>query len=434
MIKYFFVTFFISISFMTAINATEDVDYIDTINFSNEKFENMKNITIEDNAVKLSPNSKTGFAASSPRHGKINFNAMSVSWISKVPQDSSISIEFRLLNHQFQWGEWKSVKQSGQDVIFETAGTIYQYRIFMEANLDYESPVLNKLVIAYNNIFESMLKKIKKINRGRGHVYEQRTQKPYVISRSGWGARRPKGSYTYHTPKKITIHHTWRPKASQYSGSSSVRNIQNYHMDSNGWMDIGYHFLIGTYPNSGATKIYQGRPENVIGAHTGGANTNNVGVNVIGDYTTEQLHSKSYETLINLLAWLCSHYNISTNNIYGHCDFGSTACPGKNVYKLLSKIRNDVNDYINGGGGGGKGELKGVIYDAKQGTGTRISNAKVTVNNKTVYTGSNGLYSYKLKEGSYFISVEKKGYKKGYGRETVKKGKVVWESIGLHKK
>ena len=288
-------------------------------------------------------------------------------------------MRFRVLNHQFQWGEWKSVKLSGQDISFETAGTIYQYRISMEANLDYESPALNKMIIAYNYIFESMLNNIKNINSSRGYAYEQRTQKPSVVSRTQWGARKPKGSYSSHTPKKITIHHTWRPTASQYSGSNSIKNIQNYHMDSNGWADIGYHFLIGTYPNSGDTKIYQGRPENVIGAHTGGANTNNVGVNIVGDYTTEKLHSKSYSTLIQLLAWLCSHYNISTNNIYGHCDFGSTACPGTNVYKLLSQIRKDVKNYINGGGGNGKGELKGVIYDGKQGTGVKISNAKVTV-------------------------------------------------------
>ena len=94
MFKYFLITFIISISFISLISATEDIDYIDTINFSNEDFENTQNLIIDDDALKLKANSKTGFAISVPRHGKINFNAMSVSWISNIPKNSSVSIAF----------------------------------------------------------------------------------------------------------------------------------------------------------------------------------------------------------------------------------------------------------------------------------------------------------------------------------------------------
>jgi hypothetical protein len=57
-----------------------------------------------------------------------------------------------------------------------------------------------------------------------------------------------------------------------------VRGIQGFHQNGRGWIDIGYHFLIG--PEG---IIYQGRPENVRGAHAT-PNTNKVGICLIGDY------------------------------------------------------------------------------------------------------------------------------------------------------
>ena len=43
---------------------------------------------------------------------------------------------------------------------------------------------------------------------------------------------------------------------------SLVKGFQNYHMDSNGWSDIGYSFLVGEDGN-----IYEGRGWSKVGAH-----------------------------------------------------------------------------------------------------------------------------------------------------------------------
>ena len=56
--------------------------------------------------------------------------------------------------------------------------------------------------------------------------------------------------------------------------------MQNYHMDSNGWCDIGYSFAIG-----GDGEVYEGRGWNHVGAHTGGFNSVGYGVDFIGDFT-----------------------------------------------------------------------------------------------------------------------------------------------------
>jgi hypothetical protein len=46
------------------------------------------------------------------------------------------------------------------------------------------------------------------------------------------------------------------------------RGIQEWHINGNGWCDIGYSFLVG-----GDGNVYEGRGWDEIGAHTGGFNS-----------------------------------------------------------------------------------------------------------------------------------------------------------------
>jgi hypothetical protein len=317
------------------------VDYIDRVDsFSSVFFSESFWIDAGSGSLRLMPGRNWGYAVSERATAQIAFNAVSVSWIADVPEGASLKVEIRVQDERGESSEWFAVAASDMDVAFPQKGLSYQYRLTLNGNAEGESPEVRSLVFFYNRIDPAMFQETP------ASSYRAAVPKPAVVSRSAWGARAPKGSYTPHSPSRITIHHTWRPTAQDYRGASSVRAIQNYHMDNNGWMDIGYHFLIGTYPSSGETSIFQGRPENVVGAHTGGQNTNNVGVNVIGDYTTETLHGNSYARLIDLLAWICSRYGIDPGRIYGHKDFNSTACPGENVYRRMDRIRQDVRDRI----------------------------------------------------------------------------------------
>nr|WP_062330828.1 peptidoglycan-binding protein [Herbidospora sakaeratensis] len=67
-----------------------------------------------------------------------------------------------------------------------------------------------------------------------------------LVTRSQWGARAPKGSYSPLTSTKgVKVHYTGGRVPPEIVNDhnlciAQVRSIQNFHMDGNGWIDIGY--------------------------------------------------------------------------------------------------------------------------------------------------------------------------------------------------
>ena len=174
--------------------------------------------------------------------------------------------------------------------------------------------------------------------------------KPVIISREEWGAEPQDGQYSYHPYfDKLTLHHAACCSAENIEeGINQVYGIQDFHQNGRGWMDIGYHFLVDR-----AGNIYQGRPETVIGAHVGGANTGNIGVCLLGCYHPpeescyETMSDESRESLVKLYAWISDTYGQNPGVLLGHRDyFGSTACPGNNVWSEIPDMRFDIVDYI----------------------------------------------------------------------------------------
>ena len=88
---------------------------------------------------------------------------------------------------------------------------------------------------------------------------------PNFVPRVEWEARDPTGISNFNHPASTGVigHHTAGHRCfSKSECMSRVRGIQNYHMDSNNWSDIGYNWLIG---DDG--RIYEGRGPYRQGAH-----------------------------------------------------------------------------------------------------------------------------------------------------------------------
>ena len=102
----------------------------------------------------------------------------------------------------------------------------------------------------------------------------------------------------------------------------TVEQIHNMHVNDNGWSAIGYHYYIRL-----DGSVYKGRPDDAIGAHCKGCNTNTLGIAFEGDYDKrEEMPEEQFNAWCELKAYLCDIYG--NMPVYGHREKGSSECPG----------------------------------------------------------------------------------------------------------
>ncbi len=174
---------------------------------------------------------------------------------------------------------------------------------------------------------------------------------PAIANCDQWGARPPSGSITIvdNRPNKIIIHHTAMANSTDYSQAhafANSRDIQNLHMDTNGWIDTGQHFT-----NSRGGWLTEGRHgslgallhgQNMVqGAHCVGQNSQAIGIENEGTYLTVQPPAALWNQLVNFCAFICQQYQIPASEIYGHKDFNATQCPGL-LHDRLPELRSSV--------------------------------------------------------------------------------------------
>jgi len=157
---------------------------------------------------------------------------------------------------------------------------------------------------------------------------------PNFVPRAQWGAREPKDVTTFHLPAPHGVigHHTAGHECFTLDECiNNVRGTQNYHMDSRGWSDIGYNFLIGE-----DGRIYEGRGFYRQGAHCSNWNSQTLGFSIMGDFS----YKLPNQVAIDAAQQLIEHFErkgFVNRNCYefsGHRDHGSTVCPGDPLYAL----------------------------------------------------------------------------------------------------
>jgi hypothetical protein len=160
-----------------------------------------------------------------------------------------------------------------------------------------------------------------------------------VIPRSEWGARNPdKVCGVPHEPYRMSIHHTAGPTTDGPDPAARLRQIQAYHIDSNGWCDIGYHFVV---TQGGA--LYQGiSNEARTGIHVGNQNTGNIGISLIGNFQEQTVSTAQLNATAAMARWVSDTYNIALNrtNVKGHQEWPgqSTACPGNDMMAKMNTM------------------------------------------------------------------------------------------------
>ncbi len=126
---------------------------------------------------------------------------------------------------------------------------------------------------------------------------------------------------------KIIIHCSATPEFRHVT----VDDIRRWHVDGNGWSDIGYHYVI---PLNGT--LQEGRDLKKDGAHVKGYNKNTIGVCYVGGCDSKMnpkdtRNEAQKEALDAVIKYLRLRFPNAT--VHGHNEFSSKACPSFDVQK-----------------------------------------------------------------------------------------------------
>lgn len=116
--------------------------------------------------------------------------------------------------------------------------------------------------------------------------------------------------------------------------------IYQWHVDDNGWSDVGYNYIIrrnGLLEN-GRDLDKDGDVDEEIGAHARGHNANSIGICLVGGMSEDRktdcnFTMAQYETLSML--WSELDIKFTGIKLSGHRDYSDKECPCFNVNELL---------------------------------------------------------------------------------------------------
>ncbi|XP_066995625.2 peptidoglycan-recognition protein 2 [Anabrus simplex] len=153
---------------------------------------------------------------------------------------------------------------------------------------------------------------------------------PNIISRAGWGARSAKSvDYMIIPVQYAIIQHTDTPICtSMRECVERVASIQAYHMNTLGWDDIGFSFLVG-----GDGNVYEGRGWHKVGAHTKGFNKKGLGIVLIGNFNDALPPRAQLEAVKKLMECGVELGELSEDfKLLGHRQLVATQSPGVALY------------------------------------------------------------------------------------------------------
>lgn len=313
----------------------------------------------------------------------VTFTGLAVAWLadnSEINPDE-FHIEIRSRELSGAWTPW--IHLHGYSKPEETPSGLYWSHLFItwdgKPHQEYQIRLVGPESIKLQYIKLSVADASSPLTqpwqeRSVANSSRSSVPQPPIIPRSEWWGSLPAHMLnpTNYTPQQITIthgilHHSVTSNTPP-DPAQVVRNIWDWHVNGNGWSDIGYNFLIDYWGN-----IYQGRynpwlsQTDVRGAHAGVANSQSVGICLMGQFhpgaspTPGNPTSGALRGAESLLAWRfrqrsldpLGSASISTAwgaltrpRISGHRDVSSTACPGDYLYAELPTIRANTKSSV----------------------------------------------------------------------------------------
>ena len=284
------------------------------------------------------------------------------------PEVPAEPVLVRVLDDRGTWSEWNELeidRDKGPDLSSPEAtqaspgGAVLSEPLWVESATGYELSVGDSDA---EGVKVSVVREELRRVVTEAIPYADAVAPPFGIQgRNAWGARAPKSTPSVASGglKLAVVHHT--ATTNDYTSAQVpgiLRSMQAFHMDSNGWSDLGYNFLVDKFG-----RIWEGRAGGtgnaVVGAHAQGFNTGSVGVSIIGNYVSTNASSAAREAVSRIIGYRLQGYGVHPQQrvnftsggsskiaagkvvnlprVIGHRDVGLTSCPGL-VYGSLGSI------------------------------------------------------------------------------------------------
>ncbi len=306
---------------------------------------------------------------------------------------SKIKVQVRSSVDNENWDNWSEFKQ--MDLIEEETNIYRSELYFLERDARFiqfkvstdkktDSLFLNKISLFFSSpLPKTEMKRGNKLQLNNAIDTPEASSKifsrPLFVYRKEWGCPQAENNIEMELTAvtHLVIHHSaGANSASDYA--AVVLSYWDYHVNGNGWADIGYNWLVDPHG-----VVYKGRAwydednENVKGAHNSGKNSGTAGLCLIGNYTGDIIPtSDMWEATWDMLAFLCDKYSLDplgvsyhsaidkdNDVITGHRDSGGgTECPG-DISFSYDATRQAVADKLAGTYAQGPINMKSKTFD-----------------------------------------------------------------------
>ena len=150
-----------------------------------------------------------------------------------------------------------------------------------------------------------------------------------IISRDGWGARRPKRPFSKLNKsrvKGIVLHHSGVKNGPK--GVAAVQAFERHHIDANGWNGIAYNWLVDEQG-----VVYEGRGAGVISAANRPWNSRTEAICYTG-WGGDPIPEATKRSIKALVDDIQRRYD-GKLWVKGHRDLASTTCPEQMLYHWM---------------------------------------------------------------------------------------------------
>ncbi|MEL6658436.1 MAG: N-acetylmuramoyl-L-alanine amidase [Bacteroidota bacterium] len=269
-----------------------------------------------------------------------------------------LPMKIRFATEADRWGEWQELRRDEHNIekgITELGIGAPEFRFF-QVQLDTRDARTQSAIIHFYQPGETKVVEVDSEAPQSSSSLACPCPQPTIQSRAEWcptGDCPVQASPASTVVTHLIVHHSAGTNSAN-DWAAIVRAIWDLHVNGNGWDDIGYNYLVD--PDG---VLYEGRGNDIRGAHFCGTNTGTMGVCVLGNFTSIEPTSEAINSLERLLGWkacdidadpLGTSFHASSGrnlmHISGHRDGCATACPGDSFYPLFSMVREGVNDLI----------------------------------------------------------------------------------------